>query len=218
MEVTKPWDDMRRTRTETSGGENTVESAMQWFASCTAAIDDVFLPSHAIKRHWDAITARYAANPSYLYADSFTDEARGVLRAGLALVVDGHAESFRDTVRCETENEFLEQASVLCGKAGWEAAGAVLAGGALETHLQALCVRAGLAWKDDGSIAKYDGAIAQARNGAGPVVYNAGDTAAVKSWAAIRNEAAHRPTEFVRTAAEVRTMIDGIRQFIERTR
>lgn len=98
----------------------------------------------------------------------------------------------------------------------FQTAAAVIAGGALETHLHDLCVRNGITWNGEGSVTKYNDAIAQARN-AGNRIYSATDGKSVTSWGGRRNDAAHKPAEFDGTQAEVRTMIDGIRQLVGKT-
>ena len=47
-------------------------------------------------------------------------------------------------------------------------------------------------------------------------VYSATDSKLVQGWGGIRNDAAHEPTKFNRTAAEVRLMVHHIREFIAR--
>jgi hypothetical protein len=69
----------------------------------------------------------------------------------------------------------------------------------------------------DGSISKYDAAIAKARNDGTATVYAATDSKLVTGWGGIRNDAAHDPGAFSRSREDVRRMIDGIREFISRT-
>lgn len=68
----------------------------------------------------------------------------------------------------------------------------------------------------DGSISKYDGAIAKARNDGTTTVYSVTDGKLVTAWGGIRNEAAHTPAEFNRSVDEVRRMIAGIRELMAR--
>jgi hypothetical protein len=111
----------------------------------------------------------------------------------------------------------LDQATALLGS-NYLAAAAVIAGGALEAHLQHLVAKNGLTIIGDGSISKYDGAIGKARNDGTVTVYEGIDSKLVNSWGGIRNDAAHDPASFNRTQEEVRRMIDGIREFIGKTR
>jgi len=120
-----------------------------------------------------------------------------------------------DGVRAETVSEVLDLADGLLS-ANHALAAAVLAGGALETHLLHLCVRNNLTWTGEPSIGKYDGAVAQARNEGTVTVYSATDSKVIGSWGGIRNDAAHHPTKFARGVDDVRRMVDGIREFMAR--
>jgi hypothetical protein len=64
-------------------------------------------------------------------------------------------------IQAETVDEVLEQSAALNSDKHTVAA-AVLAGGALETHLRHLCLRAGLSWPGEGSIEKYNSAAGKA--------------------------------------------------------
>jgi hypothetical protein len=148
-------------------------------------------------------------------AEAHFAQAIGVVTAGLALIRAGRLHGIIEGVQAETVSEVLAQADSLVAS-GHALAATVLAGGALETHLLHLCTRNGLGWNGDGSIAKYDGAIAQARNNGVVRVYETIDTHLIGGWGSMRNTAAHDPTNYRRTVDEVRGMIDGIRQFIAR--
>jgi hypothetical protein len=128
----------------------------------------------------------------------------------------GQLSSIIGGIRAETEMELLDQAVALLASSH-QVSAAMLAGGALETHLSGLCSAHELTPPGTGSISKYDAAIAQARN-AGNVIYNTTDSKNVTAWGGLRNEAAHEPTKFSRSAEEVRLMISGIRDFIARCR
>ena len=93
----------------------------------------------------------------------------------------------------------------------------VLAGGALETHLQNLCVRFSLSWSGNGSIDEYKKALNQARNQGKQSLVTSSDSSLIESWGKDRNAAAHKPTTFTKTPQEVQLTIDGIRQFLART-
>jgi hypothetical protein len=139
----------------------------------------------------------------------------GVVKAALRILEGGHLGTILDGVRADTVVELLDQAEALLPK--YTVAAAVIAGGALETHLLHLCSRASIVPAGDGSIGKYDGAVAQARNQSPPGVYSTTDSKLVGGWGGIRNDAAHSPTTFTLTADDVRLMIEGIRQFVART-
>jgi hypothetical protein len=194
-------------------------------AEAQSALQSIFPAGHALHTNWAAIFERaktyklgsvpggVALPESYARVHFFS--ALGVIEAGASLLKGGHLRSLMDGLRAETVSEVLDQANALLA-ARHPVAAAVLAGGALETHLLHLCQRNHLTWVGEGSIAKYDGAIAKARND-GPVeVYSATDTKQVVAWGGIRNDAAHDPTKFTRTPEAVKLMVDGIRQFIAR--
>lgn len=127
----------------------------------------------------------------------------------------GRLDSLFDTVRADTVGEVLDQALALVN-AGHVVAAVVLTGGALETHLPHLCMRHNLTWSADGSIEKYNSAIAQARNAGTVEVYSANDAKLVTAWGGMRNDAAHKPSEFAGSKAEVQASITGVREFIAR--
>lgn len=139
----------------------------------------------------------------------------GIFRGAVNQVRSGHLGSLIDAIRVETESDLLEQAETLLAD-GYLAAAAVIAGGALETHLRHLVAKHGLTVTGHGSLSAYNQAIGQARK-AGNEVYNANDGKLVDGWGGIRNEAAHGPGAFARSREEVGRMIGGIREFIART-
>ena len=141
-------------------------------------------------------------------------EFLGLIKAVHRMIHAGNLGSFIDDIVAKTEAELLDQATVLLDS-GLIAA-AVIAGGALESHLKHLVTKYGLTVSGDGSISKYDGAIAQARNQGTITIYSASDTKYVTAWGSIRNDAAHCPLNFRKSCDEVRLMIEGIRHFIER--
>jgi hypothetical protein len=89
--------------------------------------------------------------------------------------------------------------------------------GALEVHLRHLCARTGLSIPEPGSLEKYNQALSQARN-SGVETISLTDSKEVTSCGGCRNDAAHERTKFPRSADEVRLMVQGIRQFVARTR
>jgi hypothetical protein len=215
--------------------------ALSWLAEADAALHDVLPSGHSLLRTWRGVYARaethvvhYAAfpgMPALNIAGSAARDVRvpepnavvhfnqfkGVVAAAARLAAAGHLKSFADTIRAETTVEVLDQADLLLSLSGEHSVpAAVLAGGALETHLLHLCRRHSLSWAGDGSIGKYDGAIAKARNDGTATIYAGTDSGLVGGWGKIRNLAAHDPTNFHHTSAEVRMMVQGIRAFIAR--
>ncbi len=120
-----------------------------------------------------------------------------------------------DIPRIESESELLDQAMILV-EADHRAAAAVIAGGALETHLRYYVDKHSVAITGDGSISKYNSAVGQARK-ANPALYSANDGKLVESRGGLRNEAAHEPAKFNRSKDEIKRTIEGIREFIRRT-
>jgi hypothetical protein len=197
--------------------------ATAWLAEARTALHAVFPANHPIVREWEAIferakTYKLMANQLALsepYANVHFDQAVSVVQAAWTILKDGRMQALIDGVRAETVSEVLDQADALL-TANHALAAAVLAGGALETHLLHLCVRNSVTWPGDGSISKYDGAMAQARNTGTVTVYSATDSKLIGAWGKIRNDAAHDPTNFTRTVDEVRRMVEGIREFMAR--
>lgn len=190
------------------------QQAASWIAEAESALAAVFPPSHAIRARWNGVLANVVAQKYVIPMAMAFEPARGVLEAALRVLEGGKLQSLVDGIRAETAAGLLDQAAVLLPK--YPVAAAVIAGGALETHLLHLCVRNGLVPPGDGSISRYNDAIAQARNSGMVEVYSATEGKQVTAWGGIRNDAAHIPTTFSRTADEVRLMIDGVRQFIIR--
>ncbi|VTR91820.1 HEPN domain protein OS=Acinetobacter baumannii 1437282 GN=J537_0900 PE=4 SV=1 [Gemmata massiliana] len=187
--------------------------ANAWTAEAASALASVFLPNHPIRQSWDRLSANL--QPSMARGGSL-EEMAGVFQAAVQQLRDNRLSHLLDAIRAETEDELLDQAATLLG-AKHVLAAAIIAGGALETHLRHLVGKAGLTVSGDGSISKYDGAIAKARNDGTATVYSPTDSKLVTGWGGIRNDAAHTPTTFSRSAEEVQRMIDGIREFIART-
>jgi len=177
------------------------------------ALEAVFPPGHVTRKRWVAVmTGERIARD---YGTTHLKQGLGTVQSALALLESGRLRGLIDGVRAETMAELLDQAEILLKKE-YLIAAAVLAGGALETHLLHLCQRNELPWVGDGSISKYDQPIAQARKVGTVEVYSGTDSKLVTGWGGIRNDAAHEPTKFKHSAADVRLMLEGIRQFIAR--
>ncbi|MBZ0116344.1 MAG: hypothetical protein K8H88_05100 [Sandaracinaceae bacterium] len=186
---------------------------MRWLAEADAAMQSVLPPSHALCARWRAVIE---LRPSVATRATNVEAAYSFLGTALALFQSGRVASLLDGVRAETVVEVLDQAEQLVREKATVPA-AVLAGGALETHLRHLCDRHGLlgGLVGPGSIEKYRGLLDQARN-AGAEIISKGDAKQVTAWADDRNVAAHDPTKFTKNLDAVRLMIDGIRQFVAR--
>jgi hypothetical protein len=187
-----------------------VKDCHAWLSSAESALGSSLPSEHAIKKRWDNLVKSSRAVTVPVVFASFL----GVLTAARDLIRDGRLGSLIDRIRSETEGELLDQADALLRS--YRVAAAVIAGGALETHLRHLLSKLKLAIPVPGSIDKYDGIIAQARN-AGNEIYTANLGKLVKAWGGIRNDAAHDPGNFKWSEDDVRRMIEGVRDFIDRT-
>lgn len=185
-----------------------------WMTEAETAIDGVFPPTHAIRTKW--AKAEKSLSPFNDGAYVVGDAVIGVFQAAMNIIRSDRLGSLLEGVRIEAENDLLDQAQSLLD-ANYRAAATVIAGGALEIHLRNLCDKFGLPVSSDGSINKYDAAIAQARNLGTPAPYTATDSKQVGVWGGMRNDAAHDPGSFSRSKDEIRRMIDAIRDFIPRT-
>ena len=186
----------------------------RWYADAASALAQTFPPGHAVRVHWDG-----TVTPGDLGGMAQTvvfEQAQAIFQSALAQLKAGRLTSLAQSIQAETVSELLDQAEALLA-GGYAVAAAVIAGGALETHLCHLCHQNRLSWNGDGSISKYDGAIAQERNKTGQGIYSVADSKSVIAWGGKRNDAAHDPGGFAHTNAEVRLMVDGLRQFIART-
>ncbi|MBI5487905.1 MAG: hypothetical protein HY905_11280 [Deltaproteobacteria bacterium] len=191
-------------------------SALEFVNAAEQAIKRVFPPHDPVVQRWDAIFEKSRENARLLSANLTVDAALALFREAKDLLEKNRIGNLVDGVRAETASELLDQADALLGD-GCRAAAAVIAGGALETVLRHLCDRAAITPPGDGSITKYEGAIAQERK-AGREILSVTDGKQVTSWGGMRNDAAHDPVRFGtdRTVPEVRIMVEGIRQFVAR--
>jgi hypothetical protein len=188
-------------------------ASQSWASEAGSALSQIFPPSHPCRLDWDRLIG--GLRPSDPHGGTL-ERLLGVICGALQQLQDGRIGSLLDAIRVETQDELLDQATVLLD-GSYLAAAAVIAGGTLETHLRRLVAKNGLSINGDGSIAKYDGEIAKARNTGADSIYQVTDSKLVTAWGGIRNEAAHTPGQFTRSADEVKRMIEGIREFISRT-
>jgi len=183
------------------------------------ALESVFPPAHAVLRRWEDARSRESQALQSDHGgklDFVQDELVEIFRMAHRLLKEGHARRFADGIRAETIMQCLDQADTLA-RTGYATAAMVLAGGALESHLRTLCLRFSLSWQGNGSIGSYKQALDQARNQGTQNVVSSSDSSQIDSWAKERNDAAHTPMCFVKTAQEVLHIVEGIRQFLGRT-
>jgi hypothetical protein len=217
------WDEELEKRVSETRASETVALDV-WaaiFAEMHAALECVFSPSHATVRRWEDATSRargFARGPRVQTPELWIrDELIGIFRTALALLKNGLIRSLADGVRVETVAQCLDQAEAL-GRAGYAAAAMILAGGALESHLRALCMRCSLSWQGSGAIGSYKQALDHARNQGTQSLVSSSDSSQIESWGKDRNEAAHMPANFAKAPQQVLHIVEGIRQFVARTR
>ena len=184
--------------------------ASTWISETSTAVAAVFPTAHAINQEWKK------HNETRDNTKRKIDSLIGVVKAAHSLIAAGKMGGLIDTIRIETEDELLDQAQALLN-VSQSVAATVLAGGALETHLRHLVDKHNLTITGGGSISKYNDAIAQARKEGAVTIYEQTDSKLVTAWGGMRNDAAHAPGAFIRSADELRRMIEGVREFISRT-
>jgi hypothetical protein len=190
-----------------------VGKTTKWITDAQSALESVFPIGHSIMKRWYAVLD---IKTDFGFSSSaIISSARAVFSSALDLMKTGHLTSLVTSIRTDTVTEVLDQAEVLLGKK-YLAAAAVLAGGALETHLHYLCDLNEIKWQGDGSIGAYNSAIATERKN-GKEIYSSAYGKLITAWADFRNAAAHTPTKFDANQDDIRSMVNGIRDVIART-
>ena len=185
--------------------------AQEWATEAQTALYSVLPESHPVREQW----ARVLKDPRARFIAEVMEKLLGIFAAADTLIRENRISSLIDGIWIEAESNLLDQATVLV-EADYRAAAAVIAGGALETHLRHYVGNHCVATNGEGSISKYNGAVGQARK-ANPGLYSTNDGKLVEGWGGLRNEAAHAPGAFAQTKEEIKRMIDGIREFIAQT-
>jgi hypothetical protein len=206
---------VKRAAVSWDGDRYRTEEAAAWMAEAEAAVASAFPPGHPARVPF--LQAKQRAETIKLIDVGHRPHFQsivGAFEAARSMLKAGRLRGLAEGIQAETVGELLDQASSFLAD-GYVVAAAVIAGGALETHLAHLCQRSGVSWPGDGSISKYNGALGAARK-QGISVYSTNDGKSVEAWGGMRNEAAHAPTSFNRSAQEVSLMIEGIRQFLTR--
>ena len=188
------------------------QGARVWAVEAETALSALFPIGHPIRQSW----ARVLSNPNTNDPCEAINKLLSVLKGASKLIKDDRLGSIIEAIRVESESELLDQALVLAEN-NHRAAATVIAGGALETHLRHYVAKHNIPIDGDGSLIKYNNAVGHARK-ANPNLYSANDGKLVEAWGGYRNEAAHKPGEFNRSKDDVKRMIEGIREFIGRTR
>ena len=145
-----------------------------------------------------------------------TTSIMGVAKAVLDDIQAGYLLGLVEIVHADVFSDFLDMAKHLCDS-GYKDASAVIAGSTLETHLRALCQKAGIPVE----ITKTNGDLvpkkADAMNSdlAAATVYSKLDQKNVTAWLDLRNKSAHGYySEYTQDQAAL--LITGVRDFITR--
>ncbi|MCX4248036.1 hypothetical protein [Paraliomyxa miuraensis] len=137
-----------------------------------------------------------------------------ILQALRADIVAGQLLDFEALVHANLFSDFLSQAENLNAQ-GYRRAAAVVAGGSLEEHIRQLARRNGIAVLSSRGKPREASAL-NADLYSSANAYTKATHAQIDAWQKTRNAAAHGEANFEvsYTDAEVRRMIDGVRDFI----
>jgi hypothetical protein len=188
-------------------------AARAWVSEAEVALASAFPSSHPLHHTWSRLEKNM--RPSDVHGGTL-EQMYGTFRTATKIIEDGRLRGLIDGVRAETVVEVLDQAATYLN-AEHIVAATVLAGGALETHLKHLIDRNRISVAGDGSISRYNDAIAQERKKGTAEVYSAADGKQVTAWGGLRNDAVHTPLKFSHDRGKIQLMIDGIRHFISKT-
>lgn len=203
-------------------GSNLHPDASAWLIEALALIEAVFPTTHATTRTMAGAIEFVLENESYgehmrTHMQRLS-VARSTFRAAKTLVDGDRLRGLIDIVKAETETELLGQADDLLD-GGSLVGAAVLAGGALETHLRTLIDRHQITVKGNPGLGSYNNSIASFRK-ANPNagLYPAAMGEMVDGWTKMRNKAAHEPLDYPNEFDEkqTRSMIGGVRDFLGR--
>jgi hypothetical protein len=204
----------RLTQTHVLGPSDFIHAneAYAWIAEAGSAIGAAIPEGWDIRILWNKKMALVSgsATPTPFQIK----ELRGIVEGAVNLIRGNRLVGLVDSIRVETESELLDQAEQLRSKS-YLAAAAVIAGGTLEVHLRRLCDKNTIAFSGNGSISAYKQALDQSRN-SGKEIISSIASGHVDAWGKLRNAAAHQPDKFESSADEVRRMIEGIREFVDR--
>jgi hypothetical protein len=210
-ELAHRFDDQPRMSSDRDADE---EPMREWATEVESAFRSILPDGHIIIRDWNKVMSDIPAS-QYVADVVHSSGVMGVLNAAISMIKKGRLGSLVDSIRAETESELLDQAELLLSR-DFLPAGAVIAGGALETHLRRYITNRSLAVTGSGSISAYNGAVGQARKDDPNRHYSANEGKLVEAWGGIRNDAAHSPGTFPHSKDRVAQMIAGIREFIAR--
>jgi len=143
-------------------------------------------------------------------------EAIATLKALRIDYEQGHLAKVHELIHSDLFSDFLEQAEYLLEET-WKDPAAVIAGGVLEEHLRKLCQKntIDIIVLDKKGKEKPEKASRMNDDLKGEDVYEKLDHSEVDSWLKLRNHAAHGEYDEY-DDKQVKTMIEGIRNFITR--
>lgn len=177
----------------------------QAVTACAATVERLTAVGSVYQRQVKRVLDRKDVGPAY-----YPDQLLGILIALRADIAAGYLTTFEEEIHADVFSDFLSMADSLVAD-GFVLPAAVVAGAALESHLRALADRNGITLTARG---KPKRATALNDDLAKRAVYRKAEQKQVLAWQDLRNSAAHGEETF--TVAEVRLMIQGVRDFIGR--
>ena len=207
IDITKAIEDMREViNFKDPAPYSGVTGTILLCASLKACIERWAPPGSSYGRMASAI------DPFTSNADYPEQKLRGILLALKQDYAAGKVAGFEELVHGAVFDDLLQQADYLLAE-GFLLPSAVVAGATLEEHLRQLAPRHALALLN----VKGKPKAASELNDDLKVAYGQPQWRQVQVWIDLRNEAAHGKPEFAkRTKADIKPMLDGIREFITR--
>lgn len=186
------------------------QTALALLARAQTAIERIAGRGSAYVRWMDAVLDSNAHEPW---------KARmiiGIVEALKDDIEDGFLPDVAQMIRGEVFRDLLEMASYLLSE-GYKDAAAVVAGGALESHLRRLCARHGVEIQvpRSGRDPRPKTAAQMNQDLRGVEAYSSYDQKSVAVWIDVRNDAAHGHYEKYEQD-QVELMVEGIGDFITR--
>ena len=178
-----------------------------WNVQCTLFLDEFLGPDHLY-------TQTFHRNLGQHYNSGVVSGCE-ILETIREDVQNGYLAGYREKVRADVFDDFLEMAEYLLSD-GFKDPGAVLAGGVLEEHLRNLCVKHGVDTEIQiGQSMRPKKSDRMNADLAKMAVYSGNEQKQVTAWLAIRNSAAHaKYNEY--SGPDVEYLLRGLRSFLSR--
>ncbi|MBG6070049.1 hypothetical protein [Micromonospora ureilytica] len=202
--------DQRRTYDDFSGGDITVREYVEFSSACLAFI-------HRVAGD-DSVYAKQAASILKTYAIAnaqVVPRFYGIVGALKRDIDMGFTQDFAEIAHADVFSDILEMAEHLLAE-GYKDPAAVLAGGALESHLKKLAAKHGVDIEENSSSGlrpKRAERLNQDLTKAS--VYNLLQQKTITSWLDLRNKAAHANYDDY-TIEQVRLLSMGVQDFMSR--